>query len=129
MDSDLASYKDLYLSSARENLQGMIQALAGIESGSSGKEAIESIFVKSHTLKGQSMTMGHTGIAKTALAIERYMRLIREEQDTLTADAILAMRKATVGIEASLSAIATSDKELPMAEIITDLEVKLGVKV
>lgn len=129
MDTDLSSYKELYLSSARENVEVMKKALSDLPKASISQAAIESLFIKSHSLKGQSMTMGYTGIAKASLAIERFMREVREGKRTITGSEISEISAALLKIEASLTTIATTDKELPLSELITHLERTLQVKI
>lgn len=129
MDIDIASYKALFLQTANENLSGITDGIALLEKNPEDTDAVESIFIKSHSLKGQSMTMGYTGIAKTSLAIECYMRSVRDEHREITVEAVRALREATEKIHDSLAGVEKQNVEAPMSEVITTLEQTLGVTV
>ena len=129
MDIDLITYKPLFLTSAKENLLGMQEAVAVLSSNASDHEAIADLFIKSHSLKGQSMTMGYTGIAKVCLAIEHYFRAVRDEQRPFDSTVLPSVAKACEAISTALTGIEQQDKEPLLAAVITNLEQTLGVKV
>lgn len=129
MDNDLSAYKALFVKTAGENANGILDSLLVLEKNGGDENAITTIFIKSHSLKGQSMTMGYTGIAKAALAIERYTRQVREQKEIVPLQIINAMRYGIEKIQASLRTVEEHNSELPMSEVITMLEQKLGVKV
>lgn len=129
MDIDVAAYKSLYLQTAKENLAGIIAGITVLEKNPQDTNAIESVFIKSHSLKGQSMTMGYTGIAKTALAIERYMRSIRDEHRVISWEVLQVLRIGAEKIGESIASVEEKSEEKSMSEVITALEQRLGVKV
>ena len=128
MDIDVASYKALFLETARSCLGVIKQELASLSVNPSA-QSVEQIFIKSHSLKGQSMTMGYSGIAKASLAIERYMREKKETQTQPDPTAIAVIQEAIEKIGQSLDAIERNDSELPLSNVITKLEQQLRVKV
>jgi two-component system chemotaxis sensor kinase CheA len=129
MDINLASYKPLFLTSARENLLGMKEAVATLIATPQDSQALEELFIKSHSLKGQSMTMGYTGVAKVNLAIEHYTRSIRDGKSHLDPSVLPHIARACEQLSSALLLIEQQDKEPLLAEIITNLEKRLGVKV
>jgi two-component system chemotaxis sensor kinase CheA len=129
MDIDIASYKNLYVQTAKDNLAGMVASITSLEANPADTRAIENIFIKSHSLKGQSMTMGYTGIAKVSLAIERYMRGLKDGNKQVDPSVLPVLRMATGKLQASLAQIEEKNAEIPVSEIITTLEQRLGVKI
>jgi chemotaxis protein histidine kinase CheA len=69
--TDLASYKNIYLQTAREYLNSILAGYSKLTVNLQDKEAIGIIYVSSHSLGGQSQIMGFAQIVVLAGAIEK----------------------------------------------------------
>lgn len=70
-NTDLSSYKSLYLQTAKEYIEKITASLGQLLSDVSNKEALNNLHIASHSLKSQSQVMGFTDIADLCLRIEK----------------------------------------------------------
>lgn len=129
MDSSVSAYKDAYLQAAYENIGLMSDTVEQLLENPSNSEALTTLFIKSHSLKGQSMTMGFSGIAKSALVIERYTRPLKDANQPVNKDFLPTIKNAIEQMKKSLDSVKSNDKEAPLSSTITTLEKTLGVTV
>ncbi len=75
---DMSKYRDLFLSEAREHLQGMSTCLLTLEKDPSASDSIDELFRHAHSLKGMSASMGFGPMAELAHRMEDMMDSIRK---------------------------------------------------
>ena len=68
---DLTSYKNIYLQTAKENIDSMLSSCAKLIENVQDKEAINSLHISSHTLKSKSQLMGFVNVAALCANIEK----------------------------------------------------------
>ncbi len=67
---DMSQYLGVFVEEAKENIQGLNDAVLKLESNPESKDAINEIFRLMHTLKGSSATMGFTKMSKMCHTLE-----------------------------------------------------------
>lgn len=81
---DMSQFKDLFVSEALEHLQLLNQKLVELEQNSAASEVLDQIFRSAHTIKGMSATMGYTGLARLAHALEDLLDRVRQGKQAVT---------------------------------------------
>jgi two-component system, chemotaxis family, sensor kinase CheA len=79
MSIQLAQYRELYFSEAREQLERIADALSKLERAPGDRTAIKAAFRAAHTLKGMSATMGYDEMTVLAHALEDLLQSVREQ--------------------------------------------------
>jgi chemotaxis protein histidine kinase CheA len=69
--TDLSSYKNVYLQTAKEYLDSIQSGYLKLSVNSQDKEAVNEIHVSAHSLGGQSQVMGFTNIVRLCANIEK----------------------------------------------------------
>ncbi len=67
---DMSQYLGVFVEEAKENIQGLNDAVLKLESNPESKDAINEIFRLMHTLKGSSATMGFAKMSKMCHTLE-----------------------------------------------------------
>ena len=78
METKENEYKEMFLAEALDNYEELNQLFTDLEKDTNNQRAIDSIFRITHTLKGNAMGMGFTGIAELALALLIIPKSIRK---------------------------------------------------
>jgi len=67
---DLSQYKDLFVTEARQYLQGMKTALDGLDKNPACKDSLGALYLTAHSMKGMAMSMEFTQIAQLSAGLE-----------------------------------------------------------
>jgi two-component system chemotaxis sensor kinase CheA len=89
---DMSQYKDLFVSEAKEHLNGMGDAVVALEKDPGDREKINTLFRMAHSLKGMGASMGYNDIADLSHTMEDLMHKVREGVflfDSAAADLLL----------------------------------------
>ena len=77
---DMSKYKDLFISEAREHVQGMSDCILVLEKEPVSEQGINELFRHAHSVKGMSASMGYAKIAELSHHLEDMMDLVRKGQ-------------------------------------------------
>lgn len=94
---DLASFKTLYIQTAKENVRITKDGLGVLAKNKTDEKAIEEVFRNTHTLKSKSYMMGHQQIGDLAKSIEDEFYQIKNKTIVLS-DAVLQEAQKTIQI-------------------------------
>ena len=107
MDIDRAALVQAFLSDAEEDLAGMEEDVLALERRPDDPRAIESIFRRAHTLKGNAATLALDGFARVAHALEDLLHALRNhgivpssELTTAVLKGVDALRQMLVDLRA-----------------------------
>lgn len=103
---DLAQYKDLFISEARDHLQALNQAVLTLEQCPTSDEPMERSFRAAHTIKGMAATMGYDEMTHLAHATEDLMDQVRKQAIPVTSDLVNLLFQALDALESQLDAVA-----------------------
>jgi two-component system chemotaxis sensor kinase CheA len=81
---DMSKYKDLFISEAREHVQGMNNCILVLEKEPGSDESINELFRHAHSVKGMSASMGYGTIAELSHQLEDMMDGVRKGQTTIS---------------------------------------------
>lgn len=102
---DLSSYKTLYISTAKTNIEAIKNGLRVLAEDMSNEQAIEEVFRNAHTLKSKSLIMEHTEISNLAKSIEDSFSAVVNKKNTLSEEVLQALTNQAMQIETLLSKI------------------------
>jgi two-component system chemotaxis sensor kinase CheA len=77
---DMSKYRDLFISEAREHVQGMSNCILVLEKEPTSDQGINELFRHAHSVKGMSASMGYAKIAELSHHLEDMMDLVRKGQ-------------------------------------------------
>jgi two-component system chemotaxis sensor kinase CheA len=77
---DMSKYKDLFISEAREHVQGMSNRILVLEKEPASEQSINELFRHAHSVKGMSASMGYAKIAELSHHLEDMMDVVRKGQ-------------------------------------------------
>ena len=123
---DFATYKTLYLHTAREHLSDIKKNLSLLNQSTEKQELIYEIFRLFHSLKSQNYFMGFEKTALLCKSVEGYFHKLKESQakyNTAVSEIILAV---TDKFEKSLASIEQENKEIDLSSDIINLEHRLS---
>jgi two-component system, chemotaxis family, sensor kinase CheA len=132
MDIDRAALMQAFLSDSEEDLGAMEQALLVLETRPDDVRALDTIFRKAHTLKGNAATLALDGFARLAHALEDVLHALRSRRIELSGDlttAVLqgidALRQSLAELRAGRSGELVAHDDL-LAELAARLEAAEG---
>jgi two-component system chemotaxis sensor kinase CheA len=77
---DMSKYKDLFISEAREHVQGMSNCILVLEKEPDSEQSINELFRHAHSVKGMSASMGYSKISELSHRLEDMMDAVRKGQ-------------------------------------------------
>ena len=77
---DMSKYKDLFISEAREHVQGMSDCILVLEKEPDSDQSINELFRHAHSVKGMSASMGFSKISELSHRLEDMMDVVRKGQ-------------------------------------------------
>ena len=81
---DMSKYKDLFISEAREHVQGMSNCILVLEKEPDSDQSINELFRHAHSVKGMSASMGYSRISELSHRLEDMMDVVRKGQVLIT---------------------------------------------
>ena len=67
---DMSKYRELFLSEAREHINGLSQLVVTLEQEPGNRETIDALFREAHSIKGMAATMGFNNTARLSHHLE-----------------------------------------------------------
>lgn len=114
-------FKDLFCEEATDQLTTLSGELLNIEKDPTNIERYATLMRAAHTVKGAAATMGYTGMAKLAHALEDVFHLGERKAIVLDAEAVSVSLSAIDTMRASLAEIKEHDKEIDVEQVIQNL--------
>ncbi len=112
---DMSKYKTLFLSEAREHLQGLNNCVLILEKDPGSGESINELFRHAHSIKGMSASMGYGPISQLSHNIEDLMDIIRKGQSAISPEIVDILLGGVDILEDMVDAI---DNDNPAEELL-----------
>lgn len=125
METKENEYKEMFLAEALDNYEELNQLFTDLEKDTNNQRAIDSIFRITHTLKGNAMGMGFTGIAELAHVMEDVFSVVKNGKLILDSGLFDSLFKANDKLGELIEALKT-DQEVKYKGIRTKLKVILN---
>lgn len=126
LPSELTQYKPLFLQTALENIRILETNLIALTKNPTDQQAIDTLHICSHSLKGQSLMMRYEQIGNASYAMERLFYLVKHGQHTLTAADIQTLTAAVKEMKIALADIAAHDYEKNLAASTASIQAMLS---
>lgn len=111
MTVDVAKYKEMFISEAKENLQLLNTSLLKLEKRPGDLKLVDEMFRAAHSLKGMAATMNYNRMAGLCHAMEDVLDGVKKRKRGLTSDVVEALFKCFDNLELSLSRISEGEEE------------------
>ncbi|WP_036224412.1 chemotaxis protein CheA [Mesoaciditoga lauensis] len=123
---DMSQYLSVFVDEAKENLQGLNDAILKLESDPNSQDAVNEIFRLMHTLKGSSATMGFSKMSKICHALESHLDKVRSGKRKVTENLVDLLFSGIDMLNEAIENIENGgdDSDLDVDEIIQALSGK-----
>lgn len=118
---DVAKYKDLFLSEAREHLEAMNKSLLKLEKRPRETEFIDEIFRQTHTLKSMASTMNYDKMTRLCHATEDVLDGIKRKKLKID-DVIDPLFECFDALETGIKQISGDKEEVDSATLVERLQ-------
>jgi two-component system chemotaxis sensor kinase CheA len=118
---DMSKYRDLFISEAREHVQGMSNCILVLEKEPTSDQGINELFRHAHSVKGMSASMGYAKIAELSHHLEDMMDLVRKGQVSVSSDVTDILLAGVDAFENMVDAV-EQDKSLEDIDISSLLD-------
>jgi two-component system chemotaxis sensor kinase CheA len=108
----------LYLQTARKYIADLQTSLTALETDTTKKEAVETVYISAHSLKSQSQIMTYVKTGALSGTIEALFRTIHDGTKQLNTDMLKKCKEAVAQIAASVDSIEKENKELDLTQNI-----------
>lgn len=122
MNNDTSPYIELYLKTAKDDLQKIVASLKTLEKSSANLQAIDMIHLQAHSLKSASKLMGFSQIASLSLLLESLFRQIKEKNETVTDHLLTVTKDSISSLQRSITTIEEKDMETDITAQIKRME-------
>ncbi|OGK10520.1 hypothetical protein A2767_04640 [Candidatus Roizmanbacteria bacterium RIFCSPHIGHO2_01_FULL_35_10] len=122
---DLATYKSLYLKTAREHVDNLKKNLELLNTDQSDKKAIFELFRLFHSLKSQNFFMGFEKTAHLCKIFEEFFRQINEGKKMYKTEVSNVVSTGIEKLENSLNLIDKNNSEPDLSPDIINLATKI----
>jgi len=102
---DMSKYKDLFISEAKEHVQGMSDCILILEKDPGSEEGINELFRHAHSVKGMAASMGYGGISELSHQLEDMMDTVRKGQTRISPPVIDVLLAGTDTLEGQVDAV------------------------
>lgn len=118
-------YKEMFYAEAFENQEELNKLFTQLEKNPKDKNAIDSIFRITHTLKGNSMGLGYQGIAELSHIMEDMFAMVKENKLELDANMFKNLYSANDKLGALIDAL-KDNKAVSYKGILAKLKLYIG---
>lgn len=102
---DMSKYKDLFISEAREHIQGMSDCILILEKDPGSEQGINELFRHAHSVKGMAASMGYSSISELSHRLEDMMDTVRRGQTRISSAIIDLLLEGTDVLESLVEAV------------------------
>jgi two-component system chemotaxis sensor kinase CheA len=115
MEFDAEALLLTFIAETEENLRTIEEGLLALERKPDDAEVLQTIFRMAHTLKGNSASLGFTGVAEFAHALEDQLEKLRKRSRPVTADVVTALLHAVDALREMLPVAVEGNHEISAA--------------
>jgi len=119
---DLASFKGLYLKTAREYIDKIEASIEVLLKQPENPDAIMNIYISAHSLSSQGTLIGYKNIESVCSTIERIFKKIKEGKAKVSKDLLTALKDSVIGLTNCVDSIDKENKEIDLSNIKSRLE-------
>lgn len=120
-DDDVLAFKDLYLTTALENIAQFQEALAVLSKNLTDADALEQAHRAMHTLKSKSLMMGYQSTGAISKTIEEIFYDAKNNSSPLTQEVLRLLESISTKLQSSIQTIKTTDKEIDFSQDVAVL--------
>lgn len=115
MEFDAEALLLTFIAETEENLRTIEEGLLALERQPDDGEVLQTIFRMAHTLKGNSASLGFTGVAEFAHALEDQLERLRKRSRPVTAGLVTALIAAVDAVREMLPVAVEGNHEISEA--------------
>ncbi len=112
MEFDAEALLLTFIAETEENLRVMEEGLLSLETRPDDPETVQTIFRMAHTLKGNSASLGFTGVAEFAHALEDQLERLRRRTRPVTAGFVTLLLEAVDALREMLPVAVEGNHEI-----------------
>jgi two-component system chemotaxis sensor kinase CheA len=112
MEFDAEALLLTFIAETEENLRTIEEGLLSLERNPGDAEVLQTVFRMAHTLKGNSASLGFTGVAEFAHVLEDLLEKLRKHAEPVTAELVTTLLEAVDSLREMLPVAVEGDHEI-----------------
>ncbi|PCI36528.1 MAG: hypothetical protein COB53_09200 [Elusimicrobia bacterium] len=116
MSKSMGEFREIFLEESQENMTRLLGALRTLELNSSRSEAVQTLKLAAHSLRGMSATMGYADISNVSRAIELLFLAIEKQGGTPSENAVRCVRDSAGALEKMLDSVRSGKPDKVQAD-------------
>ena len=125
--NDLKQFKALFIETAKKHIASMQSAIIALQKNTTDPIAINSCYIAAHSLKGESLSLGHMSNAAVSQLLEMIFYATKEGKLAVTGDLLSAVTTAVNKLSDSIDSVEKEDKECVLNDERLLLEKTSGI--
>lgn len=113
MEFDAEALLLTFIAETEENLRTIEEGLLSLERNPEDAEVLQTVFRMAHTLKGNSASLGFTGVAEFAHALEDQLERLRRRTRPVTAELVSVLLESVDAVREMLPVAVEGNHEIP----------------
>lgn len=123
----ISDFKALFITTARKHIETIRLSLDVLQKNFFDFEAINRIYIASHSFKGESLAMGYMTNASIAQLIERIFHAAKDRKLVLNPQILTAVLRSVAKLSESVDCVEKEDKECIFSNERMELEKVTGI--
>jgi len=124
---DLSQFKALFSQTALDYTKKLEISIAHLKQNASDKEAVNEMYIASHSLKSQSLIMGYPSMGEAALTLEKTYKSLKDSTDPISVEVIEAIEVVVHAIKASLNQVIQGKGENDLTTVIAGFHKRIEI--
>jgi len=113
MEFDAEALLLTFIAETEENLRTIEEGLLSLERTPDDAEVLQTVFRMAHTLKGNSASLGFTGVAEFAHVLEDQLEKLRKRAQPVTAELVTVLLESVDSLRDMLPVAVEGNHEIP----------------
>lgn len=118
MREHLASFKPLFVETARMYTQGLLDNIAALRKNPHDTYAVTSSFIAAHSLTGQSAVMGFSQMEALSRAVEKIFHQLQEKTYSADEHVLGSLQEALRSLQEDIVRIEKDNEENDLSSIV-----------
>jgi two-component system chemotaxis sensor kinase CheA len=114
MEFDAEALLLTFIAETEENLRTIEEGLLSLERTPDDAEVLQTVFRMAHTLKGNSASLGFTGVAEFAHVLEDQLEKLRKRAQPVTAELVTVLLESVDALRDMLPVAVEGNHEVPL---------------
>lgn len=119
---DLSNYKDLYITTSKQQLQKIEEGIALLSGNSDSKEGFDAVYINSHSLVSKSLLMGYKQVGMLCGSMEKIFYKVKQGEYSISPELLHILANAAKALGVVFDSIKNDNKEIDLSTYVAKLQ-------